>query len=104
MFGLGPWELIIIGVILFIIFGAKRIPEIGKGLGGAVREFKSVKKELGGNETSKKDDGEREEGDGGSGGQSLEQKVAGKVLDQVPGVRQVRQVKKKVDKVRKVVE
>jgi len=103
MFGLGPWELIIIGVILFIIFGAKRIPEIGKGLGGAVREFKSVKKELGGSGTSKAEKGDKEQEGSGSAGQSLEQKVAGKVLDQVPGVKQVRQVKKKVDKVRKVV-
>ncbi|MBW1942437.1 MAG: twin-arginine translocase TatA/TatE family subunit [Deltaproteobacteria bacterium] len=34
MFGLGTTELIVIGVIVFLIFGAKRIPEIGKGLGG----------------------------------------------------------------------
>ena len=33
MFGLGPWELIVIGLLLFVVFGAKRIPEIGKGLG-----------------------------------------------------------------------
>ena len=43
MFGLGATELIIIAVILFFLFGAKRLPEIGKGLGGAIREFRKVK-------------------------------------------------------------
>jgi len=42
----GTTEMVIIGVILFLIFGAKRIPEIGKGLGGALREFKNIKKEI----------------------------------------------------------
>jgi sec-independent protein translocase protein TatA len=46
MFGLGPSELIVVGVILFVLFGAKRLPDIGKGLGGAIREFKKVKKDL----------------------------------------------------------
>jgi sec-independent protein translocase protein TatA len=46
MFGLGAGELVVVGVILFLLFGAKRLPEIGKGLGGAIREFKKVKKDL----------------------------------------------------------
>ena len=40
MFGLGTTELLIIAVIIFLIFGAKRLPEIGKGIGGAIREFR----------------------------------------------------------------
>jgi sec-independent protein translocase protein TatA len=47
MFGLGPTELIIVGVIIVFIFGAKRLPEIGKGLGGALKEFRNVKKDIG---------------------------------------------------------
>lgn len=46
MFGLGTTELIIIAIILFFLFGAKKLPEIGKGLGGAIREFKKVKKDI----------------------------------------------------------
>jgi sec-independent protein translocase protein TatA len=46
MFGLGAGELIVIAVILFLLFGAKRLPDIGKGLGGAIREFRKVKKDL----------------------------------------------------------
>lgn len=41
MFGLGPMELIIILVIILIIFGAGKLPEIGGGMGKAIRNFKS---------------------------------------------------------------
>lgn len=40
MFGLGMPELLIILVIIVIIFGAGRLPEIGQGLGRAIRNFK----------------------------------------------------------------
>ncbi|UCH82320.1 MAG: twin-arginine translocase TatA/TatE family subunit [Nitrospiraceae bacterium] len=40
MFGLGATELIIILVIVVILFGARRLPEIGKGIGEAIKNFK----------------------------------------------------------------
>ena len=40
MFGLGATELIIILVIVVILFGAQRLPEIGKGIGEAIKNFK----------------------------------------------------------------
>jgi len=40
MFGFGHWELLIILVIALIIFGAGKLPEIGSGLGNAIRGFK----------------------------------------------------------------
>ena len=40
MFGLGATELIIILVIVVILFGARRLPEIGKGVGEAIKNFK----------------------------------------------------------------
>lgn len=44
MFGMGPWELLIIFVVVLLLFGAKRLPEIAQGLGKGIREFrKSVK-------------------------------------------------------------
>ena len=46
MFGLGIWELIIILLIVLLVFGASKLPEIGKGLGKAIKGFKeSVKEE-----------------------------------------------------------
>jgi len=40
MFGLGATELIIILVIVIILFGASRLPEIGRGIGEAIKNFK----------------------------------------------------------------
>lgn len=40
MFGLGMGELVIILVIVFLLFGASRLPEMGKGIGLAIRNFK----------------------------------------------------------------
>lgn len=40
MFGLGATELIIILAIVVLLFGARRLPEIGSGLGRAIRGFK----------------------------------------------------------------
>ncbi len=41
MFGLGPMELAIILGIVVILFGARRLPEIGSGVGKAIKNFKS---------------------------------------------------------------
>ena len=42
MFGIGMQELLIILVLVLVIFGAKRLPEIGGGLGRAIRNFKQA--------------------------------------------------------------
>ncbi|MDA0797435.1 MAG: twin-arginine translocase TatA/TatE family subunit [Chloroflexi bacterium] len=41
MFGLNPWELGMILMAILLLFGAKRVPEIGRSLGKGIREFKS---------------------------------------------------------------
>ena len=49
VFGLGlpgGWEWIIIGLIVVIFFGANKIPEIFKGFGKGIREFKDASREI----------------------------------------------------------
>ncbi len=45
MFGIGMQELLIILVLVLVIFGAKRLPEIGGGLGRAIRNFRQAASE-----------------------------------------------------------
>lgn len=45
MFGLGMPELIIILVIVFLIFGAGKLPEIGAGIGKGIKNFKKASRE-----------------------------------------------------------
>jgi sec-independent protein translocase protein TatA len=48
MFGLGVWELLIILVIVLILFGVKRIPQLGSSLGEGIKNFtKSFRQEEG---------------------------------------------------------
>lgn len=42
MLGLGPWELLIILMIVIAVFGASRLSGIGSALGGSIREFKNA--------------------------------------------------------------
>jgi sec-independent protein translocase protein TatA len=37
---LQPWHLIVLAVVCFLLFGAKRLPELGKGLGEGLKGFK----------------------------------------------------------------
>lgn len=53
MFGIGPWELILILAIALIIFGPGKLPEIGKSLGKGIREFRKASENI-------KDEAQRE--------------------------------------------
>ncbi len=46
MMGLSPWEIMLVMLILLFLFGAKRLPEIGRSLGQSIKEFKGITKEL----------------------------------------------------------
>ena len=61
MFGIGMPELIIILVIILIIFGAGKLPEIGAGVGKAIKNFKSATNEVEkkDNEMEKLEDGKK---------------------------------------------
>lgn len=44
--GLGGWEIMIILLFVLIFFGANKIPEIARGMGRGIREFKDATKEI----------------------------------------------------------
>lgn len=59
MFGsLGPTELIIALVIILLLFGAKKVPELARGLGSGVREFRAGTRE---DAVDKKEEEKKEE-------------------------------------------
>lgn len=109
MFGLGVPEILIIAVIILLLFGAKRLPGIGAGIGQTVKEIGKIKKEMSGAkkpspETEAKEAAEDESPSlEGKVAGSLQKKVTDKVLGQVPGIRQARQIKDKADKIKKIV-
>ena len=43
---IGPMELIVILIIALLVFGPKRLPDMGRSLGKAIREFKNAGKEI----------------------------------------------------------
>jgi sec-independent protein translocase protein TatA len=42
VFGLGPWEIALIVLVVLVLFGARKIPEFARGLGQGIREFKNA--------------------------------------------------------------
>ena len=44
--GLGMWEMMLIFLVVLLLFGAKRLPEIGSSLGKGIREFKGSIREI----------------------------------------------------------
>jgi sec-independent protein translocase protein TatA len=101
MFGLGISEMIIIAAIILLIFGARRLPEIGEGIGKTVKEIKRVSKDLkkGGKEKADTSDEEKPE--------NQEQHNASRLLnlrdeiENVPGVREIKGVQETASEVRK---
>ena len=43
---LGPWEIVLIILVIILIFGGKKIPELARGFGKGLREFKKTTREI----------------------------------------------------------
>jgi len=41
-FNLGPWEIFLILIVILILFGAKKLPEVARGLGKGINEFRDA--------------------------------------------------------------
>jgi len=51
----GPWQIVIIAVLILLLFGGKKIPELMKGIGKGIKEFKEGINSDGEDEKEKKD-------------------------------------------------
>jgi len=50
MGGIGPEKILLLAIVVLLLFGAKRIPEIGSSFGKGIREFKKSMADIGGDE------------------------------------------------------
>ncbi len=46
MFGIGSMEIFVIFIAILLLFGAKKLPELAKGLGKGIKEFKKAQNEI----------------------------------------------------------
>ncbi|MBI4408340.1 MAG: twin-arginine translocase TatA/TatE family subunit [Gemmatimonadetes bacterium] len=58
--GLGMWEVLLILLVLLLVFGARRLPELGSSLGKGIREFKRSVKDIEGELSRPLDENNRE--------------------------------------------
>ena len=95
MFGLGLPEILVILVIFFVLFGAKRLPQIGEGLGKTVKELRKIRGEK---KTEKGTEKEKEKGNQ-KGNLISDLK---KDVEEIPGLKEVKDIKKTADQVKNI--
>jgi len=91
MFGLGLPEILVILVIFLFLFGAKRLPQIGEGLGKTVRELRKIRGERKAGKEKEKEDQK--------GNFIAELK---KEIEEIPGLKEAKEIKETADKVKNI--
>jgi sec-independent protein translocase protein TatA len=91
MFGLGFQEILLILVILFLLFGVKKLPEIGKGLGETMKEIKKIRSER---KPGKEKDKEDQKG-------NLISDIK-KGVEEIPGLKEAKEIKETADKIKNI--
>jgi sec-independent protein translocase protein TatA len=91
MFGLGLPEILVILVIIFVLFGAKRLPEIGTGLGKTIREIRKIREER---KAEKEKEKETQKGNLVSDFK--------KEIEEIPGLKEAKEIKETADKIKNI--
>jgi sec-independent protein translocase protein TatA len=91
MFGLGLPEILVILVIFFVLFGAKRLPQIGEGLGKTFKELRKIRDER----SSDKEKEKKEQ----KGNVISDIK---KEVEEIPGLKEVKEIKKTADQLKTI--
>ena len=99
MFSLGVPELLVILVIVLLIFGAKRLPEIGRAFGKSVRELKDA---TGGNkdEISSWIKDDKETSSSASDSSEDKKDFIQKKVEDIPGVKEAKEIKETASKIK----
>ncbi len=99
MFGLGLPEILVILVIFLFLFGAKRLPQMGEGLGKTIKELRKIRD---GKKTGEEKDQEKEqEKEKGNQKGNLISDFK-KEVEEIPGLKEAKEIKKTADKVRNI--
>jgi len=91
MFGLGYQEILLILVILFLLFGVRKLPEIGKGLGETVNEIRKIRED-------RKAGKEKNEGDQKK---DLISDIK-KEVEEIPGLKEAKKIKETADQIKDI--
>jgi len=98
MFGFGATELLVIAIIVFLVFGAKRLPQLGRSLGRVRQEFSEGKEE------ALQSQEQTEEGQKDQSGQDdpLTAELKNQLISRLPGVGRITRIKRTVEKASQV--
>ncbi len=91
MFGLGLTEILVILVIFLVLFGAKKLPQIGEGLGKTVKEIRKIRNER------KVDKEKKEKENHGNLISNLKKEV-----EDIPGLKEAREIKETANKLKNI--